>query len=277
MSSATLLAPLGGDFGAARAVVLVLVGAACGAVGVWVLHFGNAILAESFTHALLPGLVLAAMLGAGLTLGALAGVGAAYLLLLVAMRAPRTSVQSAHSTSVTTLLASGALLATGGSGIEGFEHLLFGDPLAVTTGDVISAAALAAGIAVALIALHGQFTALAFDSGAAPSLGVSAGAVSAAALALLAVSVAVAANVLGSLLALALVTGPAFAAAALARRIAVSLLLAAVIGAATAIGGLYLSYYADLPAGASIALVICSAAVLAATGSALRGGRARLG
>ena len=82
MNTASILAPVSGDFGLLSTLELVIVGGACGAVGVWVLHFGRAILAESFTHALLPGLVLAAIVGAGLLLGAVVGVIAAYGLLL---------------------------------------------------------------------------------------------------------------------------------------------------------------------------------------------------
>lgn len=256
--SASILAPLSGDFGLASALQLLLIGAACGSVGVWVLFFGRAMLAESFTHALLPGLVVAAMLGAGLLLGAIAGVICAYVLLLVAARAPRTSVATGNSVAVTTLVAIGALLASSGRGVASFEALLFGDPLASSWRDVAIAAAFAICSVGALYVLGANFAALAFDAGAAPGLGVNTAAISAAALALLAASVSIAANVAGTLLALAFVTGPALGATALAGRLRGALLLAAAAGATSGIVGLYLSYYADWPAGASIALVICA-------------------
>ena len=143
MTLASILAPLSGDFGFLSALELMIVGGACGAVGVWVLHFGRAILAESFTHALLPGLVLATIVGAGLLLGAVVGVIAAYALLLVAARAPKTSSATATSVSVTLLVAVGALMASSGHGVASFESLLFGDPLAASEGDVLVVAALA--------------------------------------------------------------------------------------------------------------------------------------
>lgn len=277
MIAASVLAPLGGDFGFLSALELVIVGGACGAVGVWVLHFGRAILAESFTHALLPGLVLAAIVGAGLLLGAVVGVVAAYGLLLLAARAPKTSSATATSVSVTLLVAVGALLASGGHGIANFESLLFGNPLAASTGDVLVAAALALGIAITLTALGGQFAALAFDARSAPTLGINVSRVSAAALALLAISVSVAANVAGSLLALALVTGPAFGASTVTHRLRSSLALATVAGSLSGIAGLYLSYYADWPASASIALVICLWAAGAASFAGLQAHTPRLG
>ena len=132
-------------------------------------------------------------------------------------------------------------------------------------------------MAVALTALGGQFAALAFDARSAPALGINAGVVSAAALALLAISVSVAANVAGSLLALALVTGPAFGASAVTHRLRSSLALATAAGSISGVVGLYLSYYADLPASASIALVICVWAAAAVSFSGLQARTPRLG
>ncbi|MGK2877674.1 MAG: metal ABC transporter permease [Solirubrobacterales bacterium] len=277
MITASILDPLSGDFGFLSALELVIVGGACGAVGVWVLHFGRAILAESFTHALLPGLVLAAILGAGLLLGAVVGVVAAYALLLVAGRAPKTSSATATSVSVTLLVAAGALMASSGNGVASFESLLFGDPLAASKNDVFVVTALAIGVAIVLTALGGQFAALAFDARSAPTLGVNTALVSAAALALLAISVSVAANVAGSLLALALVTGPAFGASAVTHRLRSAIALAAAAGSISGLVGLYLSYYAELPASASIALAICVWAVAAASLGGLQSRTPRLG
>lgn len=266
-----MFAPLSGDFGGSAAIEMVLVGGACGAVGVWVLHFGRAVLAESFTHALLPGLVIAAMIGAGMFVGALIGVVVAYALLLATSSAPKTSAVSATSVSVTMLVALGAILASTGSGVIGFENLLFGDPLAADARDLVVAGALAAIIAITLWAFGDRFAALAFDRASAPTLGVNASRVGAVALALLTLSVAVSANVAGSLLALTLVTGPALGAAAITSRLKSALWLSAGVGAASGIVGIYVSYYLDWPSSASIALVLCAWAALAsAAGMAQR-------
>jgi ABC-type Mn2+/Zn2+ transport system permease subunit len=257
--TASLLAPLTGDFGAESALMLMLVGAACGAVGVWVLNFAQAILAESFSHALLPGLVLAALLGGGLLLGALLGVVAAYFVIVGATRSPRTTHQTGISVAVSTLLSGGVLLAAvggDGRGME-FEALLFGDPLAATGREVALAAVFFCAVVASLVVFGRRFAALAFDPGAAPALGVNPARTSAVALAMLAISVTVAANVAGTLLALALVTGPAYGAVVVCRRLGAVTLVAALAGACSALAGIYLSWYADWPVAASIALVIC--------------------
>ncbi|HET8820416.1 MAG TPA: metal ABC transporter permease, partial [Thermoleophilaceae bacterium] len=61
-----------------RALVeLALIGALCGALGFWVVTERLAYGAESLSHGLLPGLVLAALAGAPLLLGAAGGALAA--------------------------------------------------------------------------------------------------------------------------------------------------------------------------------------------------------
>lgn len=268
--TASLLAPISGDFGTLRAAELVLIGAACGAVGVWVLHFGQTIMAESFTHALLPGLVASAMLGAGLIFGAVAGVLLAYLLILIATRAPKTTAPNGISVAVTTLVAAGALLAASGQGVVGFESLLFGDPLAASRVDVIVSACVAALIAAVLYAWSGHFAALAFDRLAAPALGVNSAQTTAVAFALLALAVAACANVAGSLLALGLVIGPAFGASLLCARLNIALALSAAAGALCGVSGIYLSWHADWPASASIAVVIVAWTLVAWLASLIR-------
>src|SRR4051794_41876438 len=61
-----------------RALVeVVLLGATGGALGCWILFYRLAYSAESLAHALLPGLVVAALIGAPLVLGGGGGGGGA--------------------------------------------------------------------------------------------------------------------------------------------------------------------------------------------------------
>lgn len=251
-------------------LALVLLGGSCGAVGVWVLHFGQTILAESFAHALLSGLVLATLVGIGLFVGALIGVVLAYALILIAVRTPRVSSPTGISAAVTTLMAASALLASSHDAAERLEGLLFGDPLAISGRDLVFAALLALTIGAALLVFARRFAALAFDPTAAAALGINTAAVSAIAVALLAVTVSAAATVAGSLLALALVTGPAIGAAALARRLEPLLLLAAAAGSLGGAVGLGLARATGWDAPAAVALVLCAWALAASAIGAWR-------
>lgn len=265
LASASVLAPLTGDFGINGAAELTLIGAASGAVGVWIVFFARAFLAESAGHALLPGLVIASALGGSLLFGALLGIGLAFVVRESIERAPRTSTASATSITVTAMVALGALLASRATGEVGFESLLFGDPLAASGNDVAQAAVVALAIVATLIVIHERFAALAFDRDSADSLGIAVSRTNTMMLAVFVLAIATSATAAGSLLALAMLLGPAIAATAVGRviglRLAGTIATAGGLGLCVGVLGLYLSYYTDWPASPSAALVACAIAL----------------
>jgi ABC-type Mn2+/Zn2+ transport system permease subunit len=140
--------------------------------------------------------------------------------------------------------------------------LLFGDLLGISSADLLAAGALALATGAALAAAHRPLALTAFDRDAAPSLGATTARWETALLILLAVGTVAAAPGLGSLLLVALIVAPAAAALQLTRRLAPALAIAAGLAAAAGIAGLALSYYADLAAGASVAICAVAAPIL---------------
>jgi len=118
-------------------------------------------------------------------------------------------------------------------------------------------------VGVALWLLHGRLLATGFDRGSARSLGLSPALADAALLVLLAAAIVVAVQGLGNLLVVAVFVGPAAAARQLSDRIVPMLGIAAAIAVLAGVGGLYLSYYAGTAGGASVALAIVVAYLLA--------------
>ena len=247
-----------------RALLEVLILAlALGPLGVWVLLHRQAYAAESMSHGLLPGLVLAALAGAPLVVGAAGGALVAAGAIAVAGRDERIGSDLGVAVAVSTLFGLGALLALSPAVPPRLEELLFGDLLGISTADLLAACGLALATGAALAAAHRSLALTAFDRDAAPSLGARPGRWQAALLALLAVGTVAAAPGLGSLLLVALVVAPAAAALRLTRRLAPALAIAAGLAAAAGIAGLALSYYADLAAGASVAACAVAAPILA--------------
>jgi ABC-type Mn2+/Zn2+ transport system permease subunit len=245
----------------------VLVGSLCGALGFWIVTERLAYPAESLSHGLLPGLVLAALAGAPLLLGAAGGALAAAALIAFASRDTRIGPDAGTAVAVTGLVGLGALLALSPDSPQRLEELLFGDPLGVTDGDLLAAAALLVFGGTALAALHRPLAALAFDPAGAAAAGLRPGLVRAALLVLLAAAVAVAVQGLGSLLVLAVLIGPPVAVRAHSRTPARAMLGGAAVAIATAVIGMEVSFHAHSAAGASVALALCAAAAL---GAALR-------
>jgi ABC-type Mn2+/Zn2+ transport system permease subunit len=241
----------------------VLLGAACGPLGVWLLAYRHAYATESATHAMLPGLALAAVAGAPLLLGAAGGVVVAAAVIALAARDRRIGGEVAVGVTVTASFGVGALIALTPEAPPALGELLFGDLLGVSDGDLVAAAALAAAVAAALLAGHRPLALAGHDAGAARALGVRPARVEAALLVLLGGAVAVAAQGLGNLLVVALLVAPAVAAGRLVPRLPQQLALAAVLGAGAGALGLLASDRLDVAAGASVALVAVLLALLA--------------
>jgi ABC-type Mn2+/Zn2+ transport system permease subunit len=233
---------------------IVVLGAACGALGVWLLHLRHAYAAESLAHAMLPGLVIASLLGIPLLLGAGAGVLATAALIALATRDTRVGSEVAVGVTVTTAFGLGAVLALSPDVPVGLDRLLFGDLLGAGTADLLAAGALALLIALALAAGHRRLALTVFDPVAAPSLGARPARVELALLALLGVAVVAAVVSLGNLLVFALLVAPAAAAIRIAHGVASQLWLAAGLGAGAGVVGLVASAELDVAAGGSVAL-----------------------
>jgi ABC-type Mn2+/Zn2+ transport system permease subunit len=248
-----------------RALVeIVVLGAACGALGVWLLYLRHAYAAESLAHAMLPGLVLASLAGAPLLLGAGGGVIVAAVLIALAARDTRVGPEVAVGVTVTTAFGLGAVLALAPSVPARLGELLFGDLLGASTGDLVAAGVLAALVAGALALGHRSLCAAVFDPVAAPSLGVRPQRVELALLALLAVATVAAVQSLGNLLVFALLVAPAAAALRLGRSVGSQLALAAAFGAGAGVVGLAVSAQLDVAAGAAVALAAVALYAVAA-------------
>ena len=269
--TAALLDPWREDTNLRALVEVVLLGVAGGALGCWIVFYRLSYSAESLAHALLPGLVLAALAGIPLVLGGAAGVLVAALAVALAGRTPRVGADTAVAVVVTTLFGLGALLALAPDTPARLQELMFGDVLALTDGDLVVAAAMTAIVVVALRVFHPLLTLVAFDRAAARALGRSPLLADALLMTLLAAVLVVAVQGLGNLLVVALLVAPAAAARLLAGGVAGMMALSAAIAVSAGIGGLLASYHLHVAAGAAIAAALVLAYAAAGAAATLRG------
>jgi ABC-type Mn2+/Zn2+ transport system permease subunit len=271
-----MLEPLQEAFMQRALAEIALIGIASGALGCWVVLYEFSYAAESLAHSIFPGLVIATLAGIPLLLGAAPAIAIAALAIALAGRVPGVSRDVAVAVVVTTMFGLGVLLALSPESPPGIETLLFGDILGPSDTDLIAAAALAALVVAALGLLHGRLLATGFDRGSARALGLSPAAVDAVLLLLLSAAIVVAVQGLGNLLVVAVFVGPAAASRRLSRRIVPMFAIATGLAVLAGVAGLYLSYYAGTAAGASIALAIVAAYLLATLlGPLVSRGRAR--
>ena len=270
---AWLTDPLGSPIvlrGLAEVLILSL---ACGPLGVWVLLYRDAYAAESISHGMLPGLVVAALAGVPLLFGAVAGVLVAAAGIALVARDRRLDTDVGVAVVVSALFGLGGMLALAPASPPRLQELLFGDLLGVTAGDLAVAGALAGAVALALAAGHRSLALVAFDRGSAAALGARPARWELAVLVVLAVTTVAAVQGLGNLLLVALVLAPAIAALNLARRLAAVLVLSVALAALAGTAGLLLSFHLQVAAGASVALCAVAVAGLALLAPARRAGR----
>ena len=249
-----LLDPFSGALMQRALAEVVVVAIACGPLGVWVLLYRDAYAAESISHGMLPGLVIAALAGIPLLFGAFAGVLVAAAGIALVARDERLSADVGVAVCVSTLLGLGGMLALSPDSPPRLQELLFGDLLGVTGGDLAVAGLLAGGVALVLAAGYRSLSLVGFDRGSAAALGAKPTRWELALLVVLAVTTVAAAQGLGNLLLVALVLAPAAAALSLARRLVVVLALSVALAALAGAAGLVLSFHLEIAAGASVAL-----------------------
>ena len=151
-----------------------------------------------------------------------------------------------------------------------FQYL-FGSILTITRSDLALIVALGA-VGIATVALlYRAFAAVIVDEEGARVAGVPIGSLNVALAALAAVTVALSMRVVGILLVAALMVLPVSAAGRLAWSMRSTLVLSMAIGLGSALAGLTVSYYADLPPGGTIVLVAATVYLGALALSAARG------
>lgn len=242
---------------------LTLIGIVSGGLGCWIVLAGRSYSAESLAHAMLPGLVLASLLGLPLLLGGAAGLVAGAVLIALVGRVPRLDGDVAVSVVITSLFGLGVLLGLAPEVPAGLNGILFGDVLGVTDLDI----ALAAGLAVMMLAvlpvLHQSLLVTGFDRLNARALGRSPAAFDVVLALLLAAATLVAVQALGNLLVVAMLVGPAATARLLTRRMGPMMFTATAVAAGAAVAGLYASYHARIAAGAAVTLALVGCFLLA--------------
>jgi zinc transport system permease protein len=150
-----------------------------------------------------------------------------------------------------------------------FQYL-FGSILTVTREDLATIAALG-GLGLATVGLlYRAFAAVVIDEDGARVAGAPIGSLNVALAALTAVTVALSMRVVGILLVAALMVLPVSAAGRLARSMRSTLVLSTAIGLCSALLGLTISYYADLPPGGTIVLVAAATYLVALAATARR-------
>ncbi|MCB0046474.1 MAG: metal ABC transporter permease [Caldilineaceae bacterium] len=269
-----LLEPLQYGFMWRALLASAMTGVICSVIGVYVILQGMAFFGDALAHIILPGIVVAYLVGWPLAVGALiVGIIAALGIGALSRRGELREDTAIGIVFAGSFALGVALLSTVSTYAVDLSHILFGNVLAVSAQDLWVIGGLGLLVLLTVGAFYKEFMVLAFDATLAVVLRLPATFLRYLLLVLIAVTIVVALQTVGIALMLAMLVTPAATAQLLTRRLWRMMLLAAAIGSLSNITGLYVSYYINIASGPAMVLVM-TAVFLAVF--LLRSGRNRL-
>src|SRR5258706_11598898 len=251
-----VLDPLAFPFFVRALVASVLVGVVCAVVGSYMVLRGLAFMGDALSHSAFPGVVIAYLLKVPFYLGAaVAAVGTALAIGWVTRRG-----QLRGDTTIGVLFAGMFAL-----GIFLFSRIpnyvgdlfgfLFGEILGIGEADLIALAALALIVLATVAVLWKELLYATFDPLGAAAAGLPGARLDYPFLALISLTIVISLQAVGIILVVAMLVTPAAIGQLVASSFPRLVIVAVAVGVVSPIVGLYLSYWLDSAAGATIVLV----------------------
>ncbi|MEI8398367.1 MAG: metal ABC transporter permease [Actinomycetes bacterium] len=253
-------------------IVATIAGALCGLLGVFVVLRGMSYIGHGLSHAVFGGAAASAVMNINYFVGAgVWGVASGVIIGRIARRR-LIGADAAIGVVTTASFALGlALLNRYGQAKKSIEAVLFGSVLGVNTIDIVAVSAVAVLSIVLIVSLYRAFLFATFDPEVAQVSGVRVAWIEALLMGLLSLTILVTMRVIGTLLISALLVIPASVARMLTNSFARMLWISPVIGAVSSFTGMYLAYFLDTSASATIILTGTLMFIVVYTVTGLRG------
>lgn len=251
-----LLEPFQFEFFRNGTLAAVMVGALCGAIGVYIVLRGMSYIGHGLSHAIFGGAVVSYVMAWNFYVGAGLWGFLAAVLINQTVRRTRVSADAAIGVITTASFATGvALISRYRHFTQNFDAALFGNILGVTWGDVGVVAGVTLLVAILLFFQYRQLLFTTFDASVAAVYGVKTQWVDTLFALALAAALIASMQILGVTLIAAALVIPAITARLLTDSFPRMLLFSILIGMLTGLAGLYFSYFLDIASGATIVLV----------------------
>jgi manganese/iron transport system permease protein len=250
-----LIDPLTYSFMQRGMAASILIGVLCAVIGCYVVLRGMAFLGDALAHAILPGIAIAYLFDRNLIVGAL--VAAVVVALLIGFFSRQGVIR--EDTAIGIIFAAAlslgvALISLIQTYAVDLTHILFGNVLGVSAGDLVMIGGLSVLVLVTVRIFYRPLLVISFDPILAASLRWPTELLRNVLLILLAVTIVISLKTVGVGLVAAMLVTPAATAYLLTRRLPSMMGLAAVFGGLSSVIGLYASYYLNIASGAAVVL-----------------------
>jgi manganese/iron transport system permease protein len=252
---AWITVPLSYPFMQRALIVSVLVGAVCAVLSCYLVLKGWSLMGDAISHAVLPGIVVAFMLGLPLALGAFAAGLSCALLTGYLKENSRVKEDTVMGIVFSGMFGFGLVLFTKVETDQHLNHILFGNVLGVTWGDLAETAVIALGTLAVVLAKRRDLLLYCFDPNHARAIGLPVGALHYGLLILLSLTIVASLKAVGIILVIAMLVAPGAIAYLLTDSFSRMLAIATAIATASSALGTIVSFHIDGATGACIVLV----------------------
>ena len=241
----TLLEPFQFSFMVNALTISVIVAIPCALLSVFLVLKGWALMGDAMSHAVFPGIVLAWIAGIPLAIGAfVAGLFCAVATGYLDDNS-RIKRDTLMGIVFSGMFGAGLVLYVSIQSEIHLDHILFGDMLGVSLGDIAQTAVIALGIALIIGLKWKDLLLHAFDPHQAKASGLNTTLLHYGLLCMIALTIVATLKSVGIILSISLLIAPGAIAILMTRRFAQALLLATAISVATSFMGVYLSFFID--------------------------------
>ena len=252
---ATLLEPFGYSYMVNAIWVSGLVGCVCGFLSAYLMLKGWSLIGDALSHAIVPGVAGAYMLGLPFAAGAFLSGGLAAGAMLFLNRRTNLKEDAIIGMIFTSFFGIGLFMVSLSPTSVNIQTIVLGNILAITPEDTIQLAIIGGVTLVVLLLKWKDLMVTFFDENHARSIGLNPTALRILFFTLLSASTVAALQTVGAFLVVAMVVTPGATAYLLTDRFQRLILLAAAIGAGTSLVGAYLSYFLDGATGGIIVVL----------------------
>lgn len=252
----SLLLPFQFDFMQRAFLIALAVAAPMALLSCYLVLRGWSLMGDAISHAVLPGIVLAYRAGIPLAFGAFAAGMFCAVATGFLKENSRVKEDTVMGIVFSGMFGLGIVLYVRTVTDVHLDHILFGDPLGVTWGNVAESAVISAFVFLAIMTRWRDLLAYCFDAQHARAIGLPTRLLHYGLLALVALMVVAALRAVGIILAISLLIGPGATAFLWVRNFGAMLAVASLVAATAALTGIYASFWLDSAPGPTIVLAM---------------------
>lgn len=252
----TLAQPFAFPFMQQAFVIATLVAVPMALLSCFLVLKGWSLMGDAVSHAVLPGVVIAYIVGIPYLIGAFVAGMACVLGIGYLKENSRVKEDTVMGVVFSGMFALGLLLYTKISTDVHLDHILFGDMLGVTWADTLQTGIIAAIVTLALVVFRRDLLLAAFDEQHARAIGLPVRILHYGLLSVLSLTIVAALSSVGIILAIALLIGPGATAFLMTRRFGAMLLASLAVGLFASFFGVYVSFFLDSAPAPTIVLLM---------------------